>query len=385
MENILEKVYSSGLKFLVPLTTGETYSLIVQEAIKLVKADNGTIFIEQQGELKRVYASSPVFYKIKPRKKGFTYKVFKNRIPLILSNKQIEKIHPQFKQTKTRSDIIVPLYYKSKSIGVISVQSKTRNFSGKELNTLKLFVPLATLAIRKTQLYDETKKALEVRDKFIAMASHELRTPLTSVIGYVQLLKSKLNDSSTPEARWIEQLALESNRLNQLVKELLEINSIKSGQFQYNWTECSLKKLIEKSVGHFKLSYPSHQFIFKTSLEKNEDITIGDFDKLLQTLINVLDNAIKFSAEDATTEITLTSKSSNFNIKIKDQGVGITKKDLKRIFEGFYKSNELKQGLGLGLYLTKDILKRHHGDLKIISKKGEGTTVNIILPKVSYG
>ncbi len=132
MATTLEKIYNSGLRFLTPLSLEETYKLIIKEGIRLVKADHGSVLLEQNGELKRVYASSPEFYKIKPRKRGFMFGVFQSHRPKILSIKSVVKIHPQVKSLNIRSDLIVPISNHNKTIGVLSFMSQQENFFSKK-------------------------------------------------------------------------------------------------------------------------------------------------------------------------------------------------------------------------------------------------------------
>lgn len=384
MDNILEKIYKAGLKFLVPLNPKEVQALIVEEALNLVGGEFGSILLEQEGELHRVYASTPSLYRIKPRKRGYTYSVYKTHEPIILSSKEIAKIHPEIKKTQAQSDIIVPLSYRHKSIGVLSILSSKRDhFTSRELNILKLFGQMASLAIRKTQLYDETKQALETRDLFISMAAHELRTPLTSISGYIQLLYSKLAGGDSVESRWIEQLYSESVRLTTLVSELLEINRIKSGQLTYQLKECSLKEVIKRALAYLKFAHPKRRVIFEDRLNSSSDRVVGDFDKLLQMISNILENAIKFSPASSRVLLTLKGKRQSLIIEVKDQGKGIGEEEMDRVFEGFYRGRDTQtEGMGIGLFLAKNIIIRHHGTIYLRSKPSKGTTVKIRLPRV---
>lgn len=386
MDDIIEKIYKSGLNFLEPLTPEKTYATIVNEAVKLVNAESGSLFLERGGRLERIYATSKVLYKISPRKEGFLKKSFTKREAFVITIRDLRKIHPKLDKMGFKSVVFIPVSYRKKSLGVLTVQSFINHkFTIRELSILKLFGSMASLAIRKTELYNETKKALDTRDLFISMAAHELRTPLTAVNGYIQLLYSKLSGAETPESRWIEQLYWEGMRLTNLVNELLEMNRIKSGKLQYLLKECSLKEILERVKNNFKFSYPNRVLIVKDYLENGEDCVVGDYDKILQVFSNILDNAVKFSSEPTPITIILKKIKNNFIIRIKDQGLGMDRKDLARIFEGFQRgSGHNKEGLGLGLFLVKDIVKRLHGDIKIISKPNGGTLVEVKLPTTDY-
>lgn len=384
MKNTLDRIYKAGLKFLEPLTPEQTYATIAEEAVKLVNGSAGSIMLRTNHGLERVYSSDPAIATVKARKKGFAYTAFIKRKALVVHVEEMAKVHPEVSYSGVKSVIFIPLSYRNQSIGVLHVRSpKDDYFSQKELDILKLFGSYASLAIRKTQLYNETKKALETRDLFISMAAHELKTPLTSIHGYIQLLHGKLVGKNTVEARWVERLSWESFRLTQLVKELLEIERIKTGQLVYILKECYLEEVIKRTLENFRLSYPERKIIFSDEIEQGKDMVIGDFDKLLQVLGNIVENAIKFSSADSVVKIFLKVKNTDFIILIKDEGIGIAKKDLKNIFESYYRasSDQSKEGMGLGLYLAKEIIERHHGEINIKSKVNKGTTVEIKLPK----
>lgn len=381
-ESILEKIYGASLKFLEPLTPLEAYKIIVHEAIKLVKADYGSIFLVEQEELKRVYASNNKLFNNTPRKKGWVQRVFKKRKTLLIDVKQIHTIHPGLVKLGVKSILLIPLSYKGESLGVLTVQSaKKEPFLRKDLETLKLFGSMATMAIRKIQLYAETKKALETRDLFISMASHELRTPLTVINGYVQLLVARLKDRDSVESKWSKELSWETLRLTQLIKELLEVDRIKSGELDYVWKECDLKDILNRAISIFEFSHPEHKIILNYLAQSEGAKVIGDYDKLLQAISNILDNSAKFSPSNRPIYVYLKGKARNVILKIEDRGFGVSKEEAQNIFDSYYiGKNHRIEGMGLGLYLVKNIIKQHHGILSFKSKEGRGTSVAIKLP-----
>lgn len=384
MENVLEDIHKAGMKFLEPLTPEKTYSTIVKEAMNLVRADYGSILLKQEEGLKRIYASSPILFTIKVRKKGFTYNAFKKSIPSVVGIDKVGKIHPKVKALGIKSTIFIPLFYKDESIGVLSVDtSRKESFSKSEFRILKLFGSLASLAIKKTQLYDEVIKSLEARDLFVSLAAHELRTPLTTINGYIQLLQTHLSKLGTNEAKWIEHISEESQRLTKLVSELLEINRIKVGQLQFNFTECNLIDIVEDVLNTFQFIHPGRRIIIEKNISRNKAMIIGDHEKLLQVFSNILENAYKFSKNESVISVFIEKDDSDISVRVEDKGKGIKKEDLPRVFEGFYKgkNHNEESGMGLGLYLTKSILEKHHGTIKIDSRIHKGTIVEIKLPQ----
>ncbi len=384
IENKLEKIYKAALRFLERLTPEETYRIVSREAEKLVDGQYSSLVLENEGVLKQIHTTLPI--EIKRRKKGTTYKVFKNsRLGVIYpeESQSFRRAHPEFLQLGIKTIIDIPLAYKSKTIGVLSIDlTRKHHFGKKEQHYLFLFGSLVTLGIRKTQLYNEAKKALETRDLFISLAAHELRTPLTTVSGYIELIQRKISQTGSIESKWIDQASKETKRLSFLINELLEINRIKTGQFQYYWKECNLKDIIKRAVDNFTFTYPKRKLIFEDNITQEADVVIGDFDKLLQVMSNLLENAAKFSSQDKEIKLSLGRKGSYCILQVIDQGKGIPRRDLPNIFEGFYKGKDHdEKGMGLGLFLVKTILEQHRGSIKIFSELNKGTRAEIRLPK----
>jgi len=362
------------------MNQNQIYETIVSESIKLVKAEYGSILLAQDGTLKRVYTNSPEYYQIKARRKGFAYKAYKTHRPFVLGVKHIKNMNPKIRQMGIKSIIAIPLSYRNSSVGVLTFQSsRIQHFTSKDLNLLKLLGSFVSQRIRNINLLDETKKALETRNQFISMAAHEFRTPLTSINGYVQLLQNKFNSNSVPrESKWVNELAFETSRLTSLVNDLLEINKIQSGSLNFVFKICSLTKIVNAATESLRFKFPGRKILFKSTLKQNKDLVIGDYDRLVQVIVNLLDNALKFSEKEVL--INLKNKSSYLTLTIKDQGAGIPKKDLPKIFEGFYKGHSgLREGMGLGLYIAKNIVTSHHGSLEIYSAVDKGTTVKLKL------
>lgn len=383
MDNVSEKIYRASLKFLVPLSAVETYPLVVSEAMKLVKADCGSILLKQDGILQRIYASDSSFFKMKIEKDDPVYSVLKNKQPLIFTREKAIKIHPEIKSTKVHSGMISPLIYKNKAIGILTLMSSQEQaFKEDAVHLISVFSTLASLAIRKAQLHDETQGALEARDLFISMAAHELHTPLTTINGYIQLLYDRLSNTNTREGEWIKELSTEGHRLVKLVKEFLQLERIKTGKLHYLWKEFSLAEIIRRAELSFRFMHPEYQLVFHNFLKGHPELVIGDPDKLTQVVINILNNAAKYSSPATFITIYLQFVEPNsLVIKIRDLGKGIAKKDLPNIFKRYYRgSNPQREGIGLGLFLAQNIIMQHRGKIQIRSREGKGTTVIIRLP-----
>lgn len=388
MENnidILERLNQSALKLLAAPTLEKLCKIIVEEARKLVQAEHGSLFLQEKNKLERVYTTSLLLKRSKIKKRGYLEKAFRAKKVTLLGSSKTQRSIPEYKAIGIKSVVLLPLSYKSLEIGMLVIHSLNEShFTSKQLHILKLYASMACLAIIKSRLHDETKKALELRDRFISLASHELRTPLTSINGYIQLLYTKLANKNTLESRWMEELYNESIRLTNLVKELLDINRIKQGEFAFSLCEVDMREVVEKVIKQYRSYNPDREIIFEDNMYDNRYRIIGDFDKLREMVSALLSNAVKFSTPQTKIVISLTPSAKKIHMQLRDYGQGIPKQDIGNIFQGFYKTNynEEKQGLGVGLLLAQHVVNFHKGKLSITSKQKSGTTVDVELPRM---
>ena len=380
LDHVIRNVYEAGIKLLIPQTLEKTYQTVVAEAISLVGGTHGSIFIPQDGEMVRVHTSDPALYNIKVRSTGYTYRTFKKRIPYLHHREKMVQNHREFVKMKLHSDLSIPLAYGDTSIGVLSIMSSGKQvLTERDLNTLTYFGPLAALAIVKAQNYDESVKALETRDLFISMAAHEFKNPMTSMNAYTQLLMRKdFEDASV--RKLIDGLNLSSHRLTVLMNELLYVSQIRRGTLKFELKPLKIKPFIMRIVNDFMIVHPDRTLEYKLENVSAESTFMGDNDKLIQAIINVLNNAAKFSPPERPITLKVKKTSHEITISIKDRGIGIAKKDMPNIFNRFFKGEHEKEGMGLGLHLVKHIIDNHHGRIDITSRKNNGTTVIIILP-----
>ncbi len=382
MDSVLQKIYRSGLNFLTPLSPEETYKTVIHEAVKLVKADYGSIFMcDEDGQLERVYANTKVLYSYNPRKRGNLVKTFEKNRPIVLDAQKVIKVHPELSELNAKSMIHIPIAHLVKPVGIMVLySSREENITAQDLETLQLFGLAASLAIRKAQLFSENKQALEIRDRFISMASHELKTPMTTINGYIQLLKNKLANSNSTESRWINELTWESTRMTKLIHELLAVNRIKSGQLNFEWKRCNLNEINKRVLNDFKFSHPNRKLDYESYVE-SDPFVIGDFDKLIQILDNILDNAVKYSPDITPITFTFSHKNNFFSFVIEDRGRGIKKSDMGKILDWYSRIESDREGMGVGLSLAKYLIEAHRGSLSIKSKVNKGTRIEIKLPK----
>lgn len=233
-------------------------------------------------------------------------------------------------------------------------------------------------------LHDITKqqKLDDARREFVANVSHELRTPLTTLKSYSETLLDMLEDNPTA-VTFTNTILNETDRMTRLVKDLLMLSSLE----QVNEINCAvfdIETLIFDVVETLKLVANEHGHRLTFSATTKIPPYCGDRDKIEQLLNNIISNSIKYTPNGGKIEVFAGKLYNDIYIKVKDNGIGIPEKDLKRIFERFYRVDKARSrergGTGLGLAISKSIVDAHGGNIKITSKSGEGTEVIITLP-----
>lgn len=226
----------------------------------------------------------------------------------------------------------------------------------------------------------ERKRIEERKDEFLSVASHELKTPLTTVKGYIQMTERFINKMDKVQAEnYIKKAAIYADRLNHLVGELLDATKMNAGKLNFYLKEFSFDELIADAINSAKYMSNNHKIIFEG---KTHTKIYGDKYRLEQVMNNILSNAIKYSP-DADTILVKVYKDDNFvTASVTDYGMGIPANKAAHIFEKFYRTEESEKisGLGIGLYISYEIVKRHGGKLWFESKEGEGTTFYFSVP-----
>lgn len=376
----LEKVYHSLVRFLTPLTPEETYRYTIEEALKLAGAEVGSIFLaNEKNELYRVYASSRKEELIAPRLNGNTYKAFTSKHALVAG---IRSLHPSLIDQGFKSIIIVPLSYSDRCIGTINLLSKrNRHLSLTKIHILELFGTMVSLRARNAQLLEQKTQALKARDLFTTMAAHELKTPLTTLTVFAQLIEKKLKSGQDIDPKWAKIVTEEAHQLRHLINELLHLEAIKTDEVQLRLKPVDLSQIIRQAVTSFTVAFPTHCVNLNVKPKNIKPFILGDREKLIQVFNNLLSNAGKFSPNNSTVNVDLSTSAKNAITTIADHGHGIPKKDILKIFNRYQRgSNVTKEGMGLGLYITKNIIENHAGNIDINSIQNQGTTVQVTLP-----
>ncbi len=238
-----------------------------------------------------------------------------------------------------------------------------------------------------TVIRDVTKeKEIDrIKTELVSMVAHELKSPLTSIYGFSELLlDSKLTD---PQAREYARIILtESTRLTNLVNKFLDLSRLESGRTEMQMNPFDLRYLVEKIVEIYKGEAEKKEIRIITEIPDTLPLTLGDQDMIEQVLLNLFSNAVKYSPDRSKIGIEAKEEDDKILVSVIDNGYGIPKESLPRVFDKFYRvvdseGTEEVEGSGLGLALAREIVERHGGTIKVNSRLGVGSVFSFTIPK----
>jgi two-component system CheB/CheR fusion protein len=231
---------------------------------------------------------------------------------------------------------------------------------------------------------EDQKKEIEKKDEFISVASHELKTPLTSLKGYVQLMQVQPDLTDTLKL-YITKANNSLNKLHHLINDLLDVSKIRAGKLKFSTRDFDLGQLVDACCENSKYMYPAYDF--KTDVQEHI-IANGNEERIEQVIMNLINNAVKYSAENKEIIIRIEKDTTFAVVSVIDFGIGMSRNEQKKIFERFYRvedNNFLAPGLGMGLYISSEIIKEHHGHIAVSSKPNEGSVFSFTLPLGTLG
>jgi len=309
----------------------------------------------------------------------------------------------------------VPIPVGDEIIGVLSVQSteQENRFNENDQRLLTTIASSVGVALRNAQLFEDVEqakmeaelssktaeKANEAKSAFLSTVSHELRTPLTSVLGFAKIIRKRLDDKifsiidkSDPKiAKTVEQISenlkvviSEGERLTHLINDVLDLAKIEAGKMEWNQENVLLAEVAERAIAATTSLFDQKNVKLIRKIDNDIPVIIGDQDKLIQVVINLFSNAVKFTEKGSVT-CSLYKKDNEVILSISDTGIGIAPQDYGAVFEQFKQVGgdtltDKPKGTGLGLPICKEIIEHHHGRIWVESEIGKGSTFSFALP-----
>lgn len=224
------------------------------------------------------------------------------------------------------------------------------------------------------QVYENQQK----KDEFISIASHELKTPLTTIKGYMELLS--MSEQGQPNQHFVKKALENVNKLERLINELLDVSNIQSGQLKLNVKEFNVDEFLHETIQAFQVITKTHNIVWDGP--QTNEMILADKQRIEQVFINLLSNAIKYSPGESKVIVNSAKTNKEIIVKVRDFGIGVPENERSEIFERFYRAKDTEKtisGFGLGLYICKDIIKRHEGKIWV-EKQEKGSAFYFSLP-----
>jgi signal transduction histidine kinase/DNA-binding response OmpR family regulator len=351
---------------------------------------------------------------------GLTSKIILTGEPLLI-NKDVEELRSHLGVQRVgipaASYLGVPIPVGEDIIGVLSVQSTEHenSFNENDLRLLSTIAASVGVALRNAKLFEEVKqakleaeaaskvaeKANEAKSAFLSTVSHELRTPLTSVLGFTKIIRKRLEDKIFPaldrndgkNEKTINQISenlnvviSEGERLTHLINDVLDLAKIEAGKMEWNFEKVSLPEVAERAIMATSSLFDQKSLQLVKNIDTNIPEISGDRDKLIQVIINLISNAVKFTDSGFVT-CDVYRKNDELVVSITDTGIGIAMDDYSAVFEQFKQVGgdtltDKPKGTGLGLPICKEIVEHHGGRIWLESEVGKGSTFSFALPVI---
>ncbi len=285
------------------------------------------------------------------------------------------------------TELLVPLLAGEQKLGVMAfgLVGERRQFDVNDVALAEELTRRAALAIDNARLYNEAQAALQMRNQFLSIAAHELKNPLTALLGQTQLLQQRLSHTRTivdRDLRALQVIVNQSQRLNTLINTMLDISRIETGQIEITRAPLDICALARQVVEEVQPTLEGLAVV--CDAPATALIIEGDTNRLYQVFQNLIGNAIKYSPDGGTITVRVTQQSSQVQVAVIDQGIGIPSHVLMQVFQRFYRATnaEVRQikGMGIGLSVVKEIVSLHGGDVLVESQEGVGSTFTVVLP-----
>ena len=346
----------------------------------------------------------------RPFGSGLTSQIIRSGQPLLINEDMAghsARLGVEQIGRRTASYLGVPIPSGGQVIGVISVQSgeQERCFTEADERLLSTIATAVGVAFHNAKLFEEAgharaaaEQADAAKSSFLSTVSHELRTPLTSVLGFAKIIRRRLEERLFPmipeddrkvqqaKRQVIENLEIvvsEGERLTKLIDDVLDLAKIEAGKFTWNLTSVSVKDVIDRAVAATASLFDAKKLALVRDSAPDLPAVTGDQDRLIQVVINLISNAVKFTDAGSIT-CSARQDGTELLVSVKDSGVGIAPDDQPKVFEKFKQVGDTltdkPKGTGLGLPICKEIVEYHGGRIWVESKPGRGSTFSFTLP-----
>jgi signal transduction histidine kinase len=297
------------------------------------------------------------------------------------------------RKKKIRSLLIVPLVVRDEAMGVLELvqSSESRTFTPTEIALCQTLANQAAATLENAQLIEGVKEADEAKSEFIDFVAHELRQPMTAMQGYAKMLTMGIGGELTDtQTQFVEVISDNVDRMGKLVNDLLEISRLEAGRTKLRLRPVRLGSVVNETITNTRTEIEARQHTLEVELPRALPPVMGDRDRLVQVLTNLVSNAFKYTPNGGTIRITVKREcppglpANHLCVQISDTGIGMTPQEIGQLDEKFFRgSHDLVQdqpGTGLGVSITRNLVALHQGEFLIESELGQGSTFAFSVP-----
>jgi signal transduction histidine kinase len=409
----LAALHETALGLMSRLELKDLLETLVKRAGQLLGTPHGFIYLvaSDEAELER-HVGVGLFREdeapLLRHGEGLSGKVWESGKPLVVDNYDAWPGRSPSGMQLVHAMAGVPLYSGSKVVGVLALaseRSSNRTFNQDEVELLSRFAQLASIALDNARLYAAAQEAKEAADAaneaksiFLAGVSHELRTPLTSILGFAKIIQKRLEGRIFPlvnvrdekTGRAVRQVSenlgiivAEGERLTDLINDVLDLAKIEAGKVEWHMQPLLVLDVIERATTATASLFQGKHLALIKEVDVDLPEIVGDRDRLIQVVINLISNAVKF-ADHGSVTCRATRVNGEIVISVIDMGVGIAEADLPKVFERFTQVGDTltgkPKGTGLGLPICKEIVEYHGGRIWVESELGRGSNFSFTLP-----
>ncbi|MBW6470368.1 MAG: cache domain-containing protein [Methanosarcinaceae archaeon] len=328
-----------------------------------------------------------------PLDSAFIARILKSQEPIITQEVPYGEEMVKAAEYGIDKVVIFQLFSREKVVGFITLSYPLeREISTEDMRLLVSIGNQVGIVVENLRLFEETKKAYKelksldkMKDEFLSNVSHELKTPLISIEGYSEVIRAEtLGTLNDKQKKAMDTVIRNADRLERLINSILYLSIEEAGRIQYIFKPIQISDVIGRSVLDMLPQIKIKNLNIKKELSDNLPLVLADEDRMMQVMVNLISNAIKFTPSG---EITITAYQDdvNLHVTVSDTGIGVSQEIIGNLFERFYQGDASTKrrygGAGLGLHISKLIVEAHKGKIWAESEEGVGTTIHFTLPK----
>jgi signal transduction histidine kinase len=323
-------------------------------------------------------------------------RVLSSRQPLVIQANDPEADSTELYRTdrpEVQSLLVVPMVVRDQALGLLELRQtgENREFSPTEIRLCQALANQAAAALENARLYRDVKEANQAKSEFIDFVAHELKQPMTAMQGYAKLLTMGVGgELSDTQQEFVRVINSSVDRMGKLVKDLLEISRLEAGRTKLKLAPADLKTVVDETIANTRTEIEARHHRLELQIAQDLPPVLGDHERLVQILTNLVSNAYKYTPDGGTIKIAanewddVEAPQGYLLVTVSDTGIGMSPKDIANLEELFFRADHdlvlAQPGTGLGISITRNLVELHGGEFIVESEPGKGSTFRFTVP-----